>query len=395
MKATTIFSLSSVLAITNAFVKRADSTNALSFENFGYPGSFLPVLEMKDIYSDSCTCSVADPVQFNGATSPLDGEVSVHFRGPLVLHKFAAYTSGDYDAAGSGSGSWSRIANFDDSVGNLENVTFLTNAGRNSSCLGKGLTYAARDGVSAAESSVPLGKNTLLTSNQEFAIFSNVSCGSSGLNNDCGVYRPEIPAYHGFYGRTKMFLFEFQMPRDNSTSSEWVANLDMPAIWLLNANIPRTSQYSNNVNCSCWRSGCGEFDIFEVKNNTNSLVDRLFTTIHDYQGTGDIEMGLQVDGFIPRPEGTVRGGVSFDSKGNAVAWVSNSTSFDSTISGSDLKGWVKSSGSVITDELASVSATPLSSKSSSKKSMGTNLTCESLFTKIWAMFVGIVLTNLF
>lgn len=36
---------------------------------------------------------------------------------------------------------------------------------------------------------------------------------------------------------------------------------DMPAIWLLNARIPYTQQYGN---CSCWGSGCGEIDLFEV-----------------------------------------------------------------------------------------------------------------------------------
>lgn len=38
-------------------------------------------------------------------------------------------------------------------------------------------------------------------------------------------------------------------------------NSDMPSIWGLNAKIPRTSQYSG---CSCWGTGCGEFDFFEV-----------------------------------------------------------------------------------------------------------------------------------
>ena len=37
-------------------------------------------------------------------------------------------------------------------------------------------------------------------------------------------------------------------------------NADMPAIWLLNAQIARADEHE----CSCWSSGCGEFDIFEV-----------------------------------------------------------------------------------------------------------------------------------
>jgi len=39
-------------------------------------------------------------------------------------------------------------------------------------------------------------------------------------------------------------------------------NADMPSIWMLNAQIPRTLQYGN-AQCSCWESGCGELDIAE------------------------------------------------------------------------------------------------------------------------------------
>lgn len=54
-------------------------------------------------------------------------------------------------------------------------------------------------------------------------------------------------------------------------------NGDMPAIWLLNAQIPHTSQYGTNPNCSCWTTGCGEFDLFEVLNPGNF---RCKTTLH-------------------------------------------------------------------------------------------------------------------
>lgn len=34
---------------------------------------------------------------------------------------------------------------------------------------------------------------------------------------------------------------------------------DQPAIWMLNANIPRTIEYGlADGNCNCWESGCGE-----------------------------------------------------------------------------------------------------------------------------------------
>jgi hypothetical protein len=42
---------------------------------------------------------------------------------------------------------------------------------------------------------------------------------------------------------------------------------DAPAFWFLNAHIPRVLQYGSdkrNIPCSCWSTGCGEFDAFEV-----------------------------------------------------------------------------------------------------------------------------------
>lgn len=57
----------------------------------------------------------------------------------------------------------------------------------------------------------------------------------------------------GFGGADKIFLMEFTMPMDGKTGF----NGDMPAIWMLNAKIPRTIQYGK-AECSCWSSGCGE-----------------------------------------------------------------------------------------------------------------------------------------
>lgn len=363
--------------------------DVLQFENFGYLGRYNLVESLSNVDSDSCTCELStSAVEFSGATSPLDGEVSVHFRGPLVLSKFAAYVSPNY-VHGTNNGTWQRNAYYDSSSGTTNNVTFLTTAGANSSCLGKALTFADTDGVSAADLATVLADNTLIKSNDEYSIFSNITCGKSGFGNDCGVYRDGIPAYHGFYGATKMFLFEFQMPKESSASSD-IANYNMPAIWLLNANIPRTAQYSMNANCSCWRSGCGEFDIFEVKNTT--LANNLYATIHDYQGTGDIELGLQVPGYISRDySATYKGGVTFDSDGNAIVFVSNSTTFDATIDGSDLNSWISGAGKEVTDLLSSVSLAPSSSKSSSKKSAGFSNNAQSFMTKLWVGAVGLVL----
>lgn len=77
----------------------------------------------------------------------------------------------------------------------------------------------------------------------------------------------------GFAGDHKLFMMEFSMPATGKTGF----NGDMPGIWLLNAQIPLTSQYGTNPSCSCWTSGCGEFDLFEVLDSGNH---RCKSTLH-------------------------------------------------------------------------------------------------------------------
>jgi hypothetical protein len=59
----------------------------------------------------------------------------------------------------------------------------------------------------------------------------------------------------GFDGADKVFLIEYMMPMDPGTHGGFES--DMPAIWMLNAQIPRTTQYGPDT-CNCWTSGCGE-----------------------------------------------------------------------------------------------------------------------------------------
>lgn len=409
MKFNSIFAIATLCAgITSASSAKKDANNikqyrrsddvpsvrALEFENFGFTGYYSMVSELKNVDSDSCTCELGSAVKtFSGLNAPLDEPVSVHFRGPLVLNKFAVYTSPDFVHGENLGSDWNRTAYYDASSSTAENVTFLTNAGDNSSCLGKALTYADSDGTSKASKATVLKENALITSNAEYSIFSNVSCSKSSFENDCGVYRHGIPAFHGYDGTIKTFLFQFTMPNETDASSD-ISNYNMPAIWLLNARIPRTAQYSQNPNCSCWRSGCGEFDIFEVKNNTGSQVGQLYSTIHDYQGTDDIEMGLQVDGYIPRNyDSTYSGGVTFDKNGNAVVFVSNSTKFDSTISASDLNSWISGVGHVVSDSLLSASnpAPTGASTYTAKKSDGYVVSAASIFTQIMTGLFGMAM----
>lgn len=338
----------------------------ISFTNVGFAGTFTPVKKFKNINSDKCTCEVAEPTWFEGTNAPLADYLSVHFRGPLTLSKFAFYTSPSFEISNNRtSKDWTRSAYYDADEQTTDNVTFLTKAGDSSPCLGKALSYAGSDGLSKADSATVLAKDTLITSDKEYTIYSNISCPSSGANKGCGVYRKGIPAYYGFGGTTKMFLFEFTMPTETQKNSTKFEYYDMPAIWLLNDHIARTSQYPNNANCSCWSSGCGEFDIFEVMNGTEK--NHLYSTFHTFQGIEDLGTGIQSYGYIPRDtSNTMKGGVIFDSNGDTVTFISDDTEFDADYSAEDIRALMKSfsKSETYSSQLKSISATASSSHSS-------------------------------
>jgi hypothetical protein len=159
-----------------------------------------------------------------------------------------------------------------------EGVTFLNNMGGQGSgvwdkLFGSSLSYAAADAHAGATTSQIF--NGELKSQGDVAIFSSTGCKTA----DCGFVRPGSVAYRksqrrnvrcaltiiaeGFAGDQKAFFFEFQMPDDGTSGS----NMNMPSIWGLNAQIPRTHQYGS---CSCWASSCGELDIFETLDSGNT-----------------------------------------------------------------------------------------------------------------------------
>ncbi|CEP64432.1 Toh1p LALA0_S11e03972g [Lachancea lanzarotensis] len=355
-----LFQLSAAADNVQAFQK-------VEFSNVGFTGSYTPVTSIKNPDTDKCSCSVGSKDWFSGSSAPISEAVSVHFRGPLKLNKFAFYNASSFTVGNTdNSSSWNRVAYFDASSQTGENVTFLTKAGTDSPVLGQALTFAGSDGVSSSKTAAYLANDNLIKSDQEYTIFSNVSCPKSSTKNSCGVYRKGIPAFHGFEADTKMFLFDFEMPTETQNNGSSFKYYDMPAIWLLNDQIPRTSQYPTNANCSCWASGCGEFDIFEVMNGTER--NHLYSTFHTFQGIEDLGTGIQAGGYISRnTSGSMQGGVVFDSTGNTVVFVSNNTSFDQTISADTLNNLLSSynQDESYSTKLATISATAPSTTSKS------------------------------
>lgn len=143
-----------------------------------------------------------------------------------------------------------------------------------------------------------------------------------------------IKKQDGFGGDHKVFLLEFSMPFTGQRGF----NGDMPAIWLNNAQIPLTSQYGTNPNCSCWSSGCGEFDLFEILDPGNT---RCKSTLHMAPAGGSSD-------YFPRPtEHTITAAVVF--MGNPemahIQILDGPINFDSVLTADVVEGFRSLQGS--------------------------------------------------
>ena len=172
--------------------------------------------------------------------------------------------------------------------------------------------------------------DTTIPNNVQFMIFSDKKCSGSGA--ECGFYNGDI-AYHGFDGPKKAFFFEFQMPSDNSGAAQ---NVDMPSIWALNAKIPRLGQYSP---CSCWATGCGEIDLFEVLAPGS---DKCVQAVHAAKGVNK-NSGTPCNYFKRPTSKTIKAATIYDTDAGSVTTVilPNDTSFDQGFSADQISGFLK------------------------------------------------------
>lgn len=238
-----------------------------------------------------------------------------------------------------GNGQWGRQAYYNAEQQTADGLTFLNNMGGQGSgvfdlVLGMSLSYAAADAKSGTASPQVLA-NQMLGDGDEIVVMTDKVC----KDGDCGVTRPGGVAYHGFDGAKKIFLLEFDMPITGATG--W--NKDMPAAWILNAQIPNTLQYGN-AQCSCWESGCGEWDIFEVLNSGNR---RCKSTVHGNISGGD-------SNYFDRPvESTVKVAVIFDSDNSAghIVVLPHETTFEQTLANAQVAAYVNKDGSDVARSL--------------------------------------------
>jgi hypothetical protein len=161
-----------------------------------------------------------------------------------------------------------------------------------SSAFGNSLGYVSSNGDKVTAESMPFD-GTLDTSEREIAVFSDKAC-----DQDCPYWRPDATSHFGWSGSSKAFFIEFQMDHYQNIGTDQGQISDAPAWWFLNAAIPRILQYGNdrnNIPCSCWSTGCGEFDAFEVLGNGE---ERAKSTLHRQ---GNLEGGDS--NYFKRPIG--------------------------------------------------------------------------------------------
>lgn len=108
---------------------------------------------------------------------------------------------------------------------------------------------------------------------------------------------------------------------------------DAPAWWFLNAAIPRVLQYGNdrnNIPCSCWPTGCGEFDAFELLGRGEI---RAKSTIHRQ---GNLEGGDS--NWFRRPVGrTMKFAVILHQYNTTAAILDDSFDFSQSLSEAEIQ----------------------------------------------------------
>ncbi|POM76716.1 Putative GPI anchor protein [Phytophthora palmivora] len=264
-------------------------------------GTYGKVTEMTSCSTEDV--SVTDPI------GPLSEEVSMVFRGPMNIYNIAVFS-------GSSGSDWTKVSSYDANAGTQDNMVFMNNlnidyTGANSSPQG----YSTADGTATATESTIFGGS--LADASDTSVIGGGPCVSTGCevnivtatncaNEDGCIGYYDDMGFHGWDGGMKMFVTKVQMPAGST------ANL--PAIWMLNAQVIRANQYGCNCRGYGAVGGCGELDVAEVI-ETNTDKDKVST--HYYFYDGSVSPGG--DNYAARPtDSTVTYVVIYDNSGEGV-----------------------------------------------------------------------------
>ncbi|OLN84353.1 PGA52-like protein [Colletotrichum chlorophyti] len=276
--------------------------------------------------SSSSTSTPAAPTQPPAAASP----------------KPAKASSKASSSSSSAGGDYTRVGYYNADEGVADGIVFLGNYGGQgsgkfdkNSVFGNSLSYLNSKGDGGAASPQVLDP-VYIPSNKEFIIASDKSCD----DGSCGYYRPGSVAYHGFKGEDSVWLFEFNMPLDGNSGF----NGDMPALWFLNAKIPRTAQYNA---CSCWPA-CGEFDVLEVLASGDT---KCKSTFHSNVPGGSSD-------YFDRPTGApIKVATIFDAESGQVSVkiLDDDVDFSTGLTRAQVESWLSADSGSDSDSISALS----------------------------------------
>ena len=259
--------------ITCRDVQYLNTEAVVNYINVGGSGSYGKVTYMDPgVFGESCPANscVQEDWLASGSLAPFNEEMTMVFRGPMLIREIGVYSKQE-------SSKWGLESRYSSS-GFSDNLVFMNNKGGEcdlcgewTPCGGNSQSYATYDGYGAA--SQPQQFTGHLPDGVEVNIMSGVFCGE-----ECGFTRPI--AMHGWSGSEKgdkIFITKVQMLMDGS--------VNIPAIWMLHADIVRTAQYG----CNCrgmgtegpWKGGCGELDVAEV---LWTDLNKVTSTIYSFKG---------------------------------------------------------------------------------------------------------------
>ncbi len=169
-----------------------------------------------------------------GEMAPFHEEQTLVFRGPLKLSYVYVYEPSDH----TGRTPWVRTSFWNPR--RSRNMTWMNNKGGGASgtfslCGGNSQSFASRDGKDSAIKPTHFGGD--LADGVEVNALSGQPCKKYGA---CGFVRGV--SMHGWRGNArgqKMFVIKARMPLSKGAN--------VPAIWMLNAQVVRSAQYG----CNC------------------------------------------------------------------------------------------------------------------------------------------------
>lgn len=265
-------------------------------------------------------------VYMKNHVGPLSEEVSLVFRGPMEIYNIAVYLGSTNTAATPSTTSWKRVSWYKRG-GAASNLVFMNNKNIDYSSTRGPQGFASSDGMSFATTPQPFSGTLAEASNPalvgggpgiDTGVEVNIMTGKPCSTYDCPGLHGDTWSYHGWGGSKKIFVTKVQMP--------WGKTPNLPAIWILNAQVLWSGQYSG---CNCRGmgaiGGCGELDIAEVI-ETNARRDKVSTHYYFYDGAVVSSGG---DNFASRPVDAPTIYITiFDSVGDGVIKILEVASFD-------------------------------------------------------------------